>query len=130
MHSYRLRGHRLILAGVSVAAVTLGPVLGVGVAGATTSGTLTLTPNELYYPCNGIQGVDAQVTGFTPSSTVDLRVDSARGKIVATIATDSTGSGSTVKDVNTAELRPGQWTIYAVQTPNPTIEATAVFTEG
>ena len=114
----------------AVSAATMGLAFGSAVVAVPASAqgpTLTLTPSELYYPCDGSQPVTASVTGFGAEATVILHEGSTAGREIGSLQTNAQGMGMYERLVNTATLRPGEYPIYAVQSGGPT--AMATFTE-
>jgi flagellar hook assembly protein FlgD len=130
MHNQAGIRRRDLLAGGATIAVAAslalagGPSAVAGVVGP----TLTITPNELFYPCDGTQPVTFSVAGFGDNTTVVLHVKTATGKKIGSITTGNTGSGDHVFNFNTSKIPPGNYTFFAVQ--DHTADASAVFTEG
>jgi hypothetical protein len=72
---------------------------------------LTITPSEIYYPCSE-GNVTFAVKAFADGKKVALHSGSKTGPKVATITTNSKGSGKTVIDFTNEP--PGSYPYYAV----------------
>lgn len=118
---------RLATGGTAMAAATCLTMLGAPVAHAQGEAELTITPNQLSGPCEGLQLVDFSVTGFVPDEPVAFTLKSPTGYRIGTVVTDDTGAGGREFKFNTGRIPPHTYTFWASQNGGET--ASATFTE-
>jgi hypothetical protein len=117
---------RLVATGLLTTAMLLSVFVLLPAAGAATGPKLKISPATIYYPCSE-GNVTFKVVRFTFDHEVNVHLGSPSGKHVATMRTNSSGTGDVVVDFT--DTAPGSYTYYAVSHgKGPT--ASAVLTVG
>ena len=118
---------RLATGGVAMAAATSLTLLGAPMAHAGGEATLTITPDELSGPCEGVQLVQFTAAGFVPDEPIAFTFKKPTGKRIGQTVTDDSGGTARTFKFNTAKIPPRTFTFWAVQRGGPA--ASATFTE-
>jgi hypothetical protein len=109
---FAIRSRKALVAAAAAAGLAVGGALVPAAAASTPTAKLSISPAEIYYPCNESNPVTFTITGFAASTQVGLYIGSTKATPVDYFDTNSSGQGQ-LTGLTFSNYYPGDYLFIA-----------------